>query len=241
MDVTEDILDTNDGESVARTIQKVIAERFHNLIDVHGQKIQINKTTNDEFRRSNSAKGVLAGSDQAYTDKLRTIANADEILTAARNWIGEAIKHQRKDDIVEFARANVMYRVGENGYVADVLVGTRKNGAAVLYDLVNIYEKKISEASVTMASDNRSQRRQNASDEQILPQNGEYVKYSLREEAPPKETGIAYKVFFVKDGKLYPPMVANPGAADTPMGVWLIMQFNHPLSDAVVSAILEVI
>lgn len=47
------------------------------------------------------------------------------------------------------------------------------------------------------------------------------VKYSLREEAPPKETGIAYKVFFVKDGKLYPPMVANPDGADTPMGVWL--------------------
>ena len=47
------------------------------------------------------------------------------------------------------------------------------------------------------------------------------VKYSIREEAPPKETGIAYKVFFVKDGKLYPPMVANPDGADTPMGVWL--------------------
>ena len=47
------------------------------------------------------------------------------------------------------------------------------------------------------------------------------VKYSLRKEAPPKETGIAYKVFYVKDGKLYPPMVANPDGADTPMGVWL--------------------
>ncbi len=47
------------------------------------------------------------------------------------------------------------------------------------------------------------------------------VKYSLRKEAPPKETGVAYKVFYVKDGKLYPPMVANPEGADTPMGVWL--------------------
>lgn len=34
-------------------------------------------------------------------------------------------------------------------------------------------------------------------------------------------TGIAYKVFLVKDGKLYPPMVANPGGVDTPVGVWL--------------------
>lgn len=47
------------------------------------------------------------------------------------------------------------------------------------------------------------------------------TKLSIREEAPPKETGIAYKVFYVKDGKLYPPMVANPDGADTPMGVWL--------------------
>lgn len=33
--------------------------------------------------------------------------------------------------------------------------------------------------------------------------------------------GIAYKVFRVKGGKLYPPMVANPGGEDTPVGVWL--------------------
>lgn len=34
-------------------------------------------------------------------------------------------------------------------------------------------------------------------------------------------TGVAYKVFKVKNGKLYPPMVANAGGADTPIGVWL--------------------
>lgn len=33
--------------------------------------------------------------------------------------------------------------------------------------------------------------------------------------------GIAYKVFRVKNGKLYPPMVANAGGSDTPIGVWL--------------------
>jgi len=34
-------------------------------------------------------------------------------------------------------------------------------------------------------------------------------------------TGKAYKVFRIKNGKLYPPMVANPGGEDTPVGVWL--------------------
>lgn len=47
------------------------------------------------------------------------------------------------------------------------------------------------------------------------------TRYSLREKAPPKKTGVAYKVFYAKDGQLYPPMVANPGGAGTPVGVWL--------------------
>lgn len=46
-------------------------------------------------------------------------------------------------------------------------------------------------------------------------------KYRLREEEPPVNTGIGYKVFVLKDGKLYPPMVANPNGEETPTGVWL--------------------
>lgn len=49
----------------------------------------------------------------------------------------------------------------------------------------------------------------------------ENVKYSIREDDPPRKTVKGYKVFVVKNGKLYPPMVANPGGADTPVGVWL--------------------
>ena len=183
VDVTEDIFDENNGESIARTIQRVIHDKFNNLIDVHGQKIQINKTTNDEFRRSESAISLLKNSTQTYNDKLKTIANADEILSAAKNWIGEEIQHTRSDDIVEFARGNITYRVGENGYVADIIVGTRKNGSAVLYDLVNIYSKKIAEAPVTMASNENFQRRQGTSADDIVSQNSEKssgnTKFSL--------------------------------------------------------------
>lgn len=39
-----------------------------------------------------------------------------------------------------------------------------------------------------------------------------------------KKVGLAYKVFYVKDGKLYPPMVANPDGKDTPINVWLEAQ-----------------
>jgi hypothetical protein len=57
--------------------------------------------------------------------------------------------------------------------------------------------------------------------------NGEFdsgnndIRFSIRKGDAPKKTGIGYKVFALKDGKLYPPMVANPGGKDTPVGVWL--------------------
>lgn len=50
---------------------------------------------------------------------------------------------------------------------------------------------------------------------------GENVSFSLRQKPEPKKKGVGYKVFVLKDGKLYPPMVANPDGAATPVGVWL--------------------
>ena len=64
------------------------------------------------------------------------------------------------------------------------------------------------------------------------------VKYSLRTEEPPKKTIVCYKAFYVRDGKLYPPMVSNNTneedmqtvkkattgtmkGLETPVGVWL--------------------
>jgi hypothetical protein len=49
----------------------------------------------------------------------------------------------------------------------------------------------------------------------------EDTHFSRRTKPEPVKKGIGYKVFFQKDGKLYPPMVANPGGEDTPVGVWL--------------------
>lgn len=55
----------------------------------------------------------------------------------------------------------------------------------------------------------------------INSETGEDVSFSLRQKPEPKKKGIGYKVFVLKDGKLYPPMVANPDGAETPVGVWL--------------------
>lgn len=54
----------------------------------------------------------------------------------------------------------------------------------------------------------------------VNSETGEDVSFSLRQKPEPKKKGIGYKVFVLKDGKLYPPMVANPDGAATPVGVW---------------------
>ncbi len=162
VDVNPELFDARDGESHAKTIARIIKDRFNNLISVNGQQIQINKTTNREWLRSESATYLAEKQPALYLDKLKTIPFAHEILKAANNWIGEKPNHKRKDDIVEFARGEVLYRVGANGYIADVLVGIRSNGAAVLYSLKNIYEKEITDMPLTMASKN-SQRSEDIS------------------------------------------------------------------------------
>ena len=55
----------------------------------------------------------------------------------------------------------------------------------------------------------------------VNSETGEDVSFSLRQKPEPKKKGVGYKVFVLKDGKLYPPMEANPDGAATPVGVWL--------------------
>ena len=193
VEVDEKLFNPQKGESHASTIARIIKDKFNNLITVNGQKIQINKDTNREWRFSGAARKLLQGNPVAYDDKLKTIPNADEILKAAKKWVGEEKYHSKNPDIVEFARGNVLYRVGNNGYIADVIVGIKKNNSAVLYDLVNIQGKKITEAPVTMASIN-PQRRQNASVTNNVTHSTENVKqdgsFSLSaENTAPKKHG----------------------------------------------------
>ena len=81
--------------------------------------------------------------------------NADEILSVARDWINEESKH---GNYPQFARGFVNFKVGGNGYSADVVVGISNDGSATLYDLVNIADKKITEALNTPVGNNASRR-----------------------------------------------------------------------------------
>lgn len=167
VDVNSDIFDETDGRSHASVIAEVISTKFGNLINANGQDIRINSTTNAEWRRSPSAQKLIRSSPEVYYDKLKSIANADELLEVSKNWVGEEVSHTRNDDITEFARGAVDYKVGDNGYSADVLVAIKKDNTALLYDIINIKSKKIEDASRGSHSDTVTSRQETSSGENI--------------------------------------------------------------------------
>lgn len=84
-----------------------------------------------------------------------------------------------------------------------------------------IKEKKRLDAEYKKLSDENKDSKSGEAPSSAPEVSDEDVRFRIREAEPPKKTGIGYKVFVLKNGKLYPPMVANPNGADTPVGVWL--------------------
>ncbi len=80
-------------------------------------------------------------------------------------------------------------------------------------------EKKYADIDATVEDVDDITEAEEAEEEEDNDDDG--VHFRLREEAAPQKTGIGYKVFVLKDGNLYPPMVANPNGEATQTGVWL--------------------
>ena len=173
-------LDVKSQKDVGAALSELVRTKFNSWIDVYGQKIGINQKTANEWTFSKDAQNLYRKNKPAYADKVNAFGVADELLQASRDYVGEEIKHTRKDSFREFARGTVNFRVGANGYSADVVVGTTKNGAAVLYDIVGIQPIKITEApNTTLAAQGATDRRLDASDNPIVDANSENVNGKL--------------------------------------------------------------
>lgn len=151
VEVAPNEIDLNNGRSIASNIAEIIKNKFNNLIHINGQTFRINSSTNREWRKSNSARKLENSNPVAYTDKIKSIANADEIIKVAKDWIAEERRPDSK--YAEYARGYVLFKVGTNGYAADVIVGISNfDKSATLYDLVNILEKVITEAPLSSSA-----------------------------------------------------------------------------------------
>ena len=153
-----------------------------------------------------------------YGAEAEVIADASEYMLQDSKFVknmDQGLKGKVKEIVQNFLnKVNAAFRVLTGGHIESRVLRSMQDGVAhyekQLQDLWDMAFDEMLEAEV------RSNTMTEA--EELSDVN---TQFSIREEAPPKKTGIAYKVFFEKDGKLYPPMVANPGGADTPVGVWL--------------------
>ena len=136
--VEQDILSGVPQTDWVKTVKDNLKKKFPNGITVGKNEIRIDRDSRREMTFSGYMQWLLNSDPQMYEDKLRATDNADEILMAATDWVNEGPKHSRKDDIADFARGNVLLRIGNNDYEAEVVVGARKNGKLRLYDILNL-------------------------------------------------------------------------------------------------------
>ena len=186
VEVDEDILDGVPKKDWVSTVKENLKNKFPDGITVGNNDIRIDKQSRQEMTFSGYMKWLYSHDPQLHSDKLRATNNADEILLATTDWVNEGLNHLRKDSIADFARGTVLLRVGTNDYTADVVVGTRKNGNMVLYDVLNLqpdsFVKKETDAVKAENPSPGADRNTASVSESSVSQTGENVNgdYSLK-------------------------------------------------------------
>lgn len=125
-----------------KTVKNTISEKFSNGIPIKGRLIKVNAITRDEFTKSKYSQHQKKYNKNIYKDKFKSANNLDEIIIASTNYVNEDLKHQRKDKFKEFARGDVLVKVGNNDYLAKVIVGITTSKSMVLYDVIDFTSTK---------------------------------------------------------------------------------------------------
>ena len=120
----------------AKKAAKTALLKFKGGISVKGITAKVNKTSRDEYTRSDYSEALRKHDPDAYADKLRAASVADDVVIAATNWSRDGgLTHPRKDDFVDFDRGQTLIMSGTNQYSAVVIVGITDKGEFVFYDV----------------------------------------------------------------------------------------------------------
>ena len=196
---------------------------------------------------SSITEGVqfIFGHEMTHEMRAKNPAAYDELKTIVKDMMGEDAFNSETDRITSlYNENNVFYNGGRTSYeeevVADQLGKWIRDAnyahtlllkmshplLAKLHEIVNrflmaLHGIEISDDMNLILRSIEQAYVKTANGQVTNSETGEDVSFSLRQKPEPKKKGIGYKVFVLKDGKLYPPMVANPDGAATPVGVWL--------------------
>lgn len=196
---------------------------------------------------SSITEGVqfIFGHEMTHEMRTKNPAAYDELKTLVKDMMGEDAFNSETDRITSlYNENNVFYNGGRTAYeeevVADQLGKWIRDAnyahtlllkmshplLAKLHEIVNrflmaLHGIEISDDMNLILRSIEQAYVKTANGQVTNSETGEDVSFSLRQKPEPKKKGVGYKVFVLKDGKLYPPMVANPDGAATPVGVWL--------------------
>ena len=183
IEITEDgepcVVIDNDvlaGVSKSRWATKIknILSEYKSGVDLWGGVVKVNAISKNEFLNSKYSQYLKAKEKTAYKDKLLSAQNLDEILKSGKNKKIEDLKHSRNDTFKQFAHSDVLLKVGENGYTADVIIGITTQNAMVFYDIVDMRKAdvKIKNATPQGYANSRKPFKQGIASDNKVTQNG---------------------------------------------------------------------
>jgi len=183
IEITEDgepcVVIDNDvlaGVSKSRWATKIknILSEYKSGVDLWGGVVKVNAISKNEFLNSKYSQYLKAKEKTAYKDKLLSAQNLDEILKSGKNKKIEDLKHSRNDSFKQFAHSDVLLKVGENRYTADVIIGITTQNAMVFYDIVDMRKAdvKIKNATPQGYANSRKPFKQGIASDNKVTQNG---------------------------------------------------------------------
>lgn len=135
--IDENILEGVPRAEWVKTVKTTISGKFSEGIPISGRLIKVNQKTRNEYTGSKDSQYYKRYDRHTYRDKFQSAGNLDEIVLASTNYVNEDLKHERKDNFKEFARGDVLIRVGEKDYSAQVIIGLTTGNQMVLYDVID--------------------------------------------------------------------------------------------------------
>lgn len=137
--IEEDILDGIPKSEWLKRTATVLKERFSSGLPAGNDVIRVNDQSRGEYTRAGYSTWLKRSDKNVFADKMRSAANTDEIVTAARDtYVNEPPKHPRKDHLDDFARGEVTLNIADRWYNAEVVIGHDSRGWVQFHDLVNM-------------------------------------------------------------------------------------------------------
>lgn len=121
--------------------KKAVEEALKKLNRVYVNNVEtaVNRRTREEFSGSNYTDGIWKDNKRALADKMRFADVMSDVVAATVGWKNDGkLGHVRKDDFVNFVKGDVLLDSGDRKYSARVVVGIKRNGNYVLYDITSM-------------------------------------------------------------------------------------------------------